>query len=81
MNLVDAESISDMNGVALRCYSGNPITTVAMKNTNDYAVRVDFINGTVASEILLLEGETRRFDFAMVQCNPSLVVLRRVTRA
>lgn len=78
---MESQSYSGMGGVTLDCYPGNPITTVAMTNTNRYAVRVSFINGTVPSEVLMMKDEIKRFDFVLVKCSPSLVVLKKVTRA
>ncbi len=81
MNVIGAKSYPGMNGVTLDCYPGNPITTVAMTNTNKYAVRVSFTNGTVPSEVLMVRDETKRFDFALVKCSASLVVLKKVSKA
>ncbi|WP_295571529.1 hypothetical protein [uncultured Stenotrophomonas sp.] len=81
MNLVDVEAYANMDGVTLRCYPGESITTVVMKNTNSYAVYVDFINGTVPSRMLLTEDESQKFQFALVQCSPTLVVIKKVTKA
>lgn len=81
MNLINVESYADMNGVTLKCYPGDTITTVVMKNTNNYAVKVDFINGTIPSHVLLTEDESQKFQFALVKCSPTLVVIKKVTKA
>lgn len=81
MNPSEVESYADVNGVTLRCYASNTITTVVMKNTNNYAVNVDFINGTIPSRMLLTEDESHKFQFALVQCSPTLVVIKKVTKA
>lgn len=81
MNPIDIESYAGTSGVTLQCYPGDPVTTVVMKNTNNYAVNVDFTNGSIPSRILLPENETEKFLFVQVKCSPTLVVITKVTKA
>lgn len=81
MNPIDIESYADTGGVTLRCYPGDAVTTVVMKNTNNYAVNVDFTNGSIPSRILLPDNESEKFQFVLVKCSPTLVVITKVTRA